>query len=474
MKLYVKDYPDAIYVYGRPEVCAAVCRDLQRLGLSYTEVGNSPEKVAGLALGEGDKLVIALGPEDMFGKIRNELAEKQEGLRSHIWRDIEFFSELLTHAQVEDVPLCPEPDRSVAVGMNIDFVLGGAETWATQLFYALKKELTPQGVSVQMWEPRQRSGYLYVGREFYGIAAEDVIQFGMFDGFLDYTLAVLEQLTRQQPPLLYFDNGSMHMLSAFFLAKKYLGLKTRIISVLHGDVSIFLDRVTRCQEVIDNFVAVSDDIAEHLCQRLPHREQDISVYLQLPPEHPESLEKKSGTGLRIAYAARLEAGNKRCLWLLDVMDALAAAGVNFELFIAGNGECYEPLKEHIQAQNLESRVHLLGKLPHEEMDTFYADKHVFINFSVSEGGPLTLFESLSHGVVPVVTDAGCAKRFIREGENGFIIDSPAATAEVLRKLAGNLDTCRTLAERALSGYLTQRREMEGKIAAWLSESGLVE
>lgn len=300
MKISITENPYSIYVYGSLKARATVCRDLQRLGLSYSEVGSCPEEAAKLSPSENARLVVALGPEDKFGQIVRELTSQNEKLQPYIWRDIEFFSELLTHAQVEDASCCPEPECSAAVGMNIDFVLGGAETWATQLFFALKEKLVPQGVPVQMWEPRQQSSYLYVGREFYGITAEDVIQFGMFDGFLDYTLAVMEQLIRQ-PPALFFDNGSMQMLAAFYLAKRYLGLKTRILSVLHGDFSIFLNRATRCQEVIDSFVAVSDNIAERLHKRLPHREPDISVYLQLPPEHPESLKKKHGhTPLRVA------------------------------------------------------------------------------------------------------------------------------------------------------------------------------
>lgn len=70
MKLAVTGWPSPIYVYGNPEVRAAVCRDLQRLELAYIEVGSSPQEVAGLTLEEGAPLVIALGPEDIFGKIR--------------------------------------------------------------------------------------------------------------------------------------------------------------------------------------------------------------------------------------------------------------------------------------------------------------------------------------------------------------------------------------------------------------------
>ena len=38
MKLAVTGWPSPIYVYGNPEVRAAVCRDLQRLELAYIEV----------------------------------------------------------------------------------------------------------------------------------------------------------------------------------------------------------------------------------------------------------------------------------------------------------------------------------------------------------------------------------------------------------------------------------------------------
>ena len=61
MKLVIPGWSYPIYVYGSPEVRAAVCRDLQRLELAYTEVGNSPEDVADLTLEEGAPLVIALG-----------------------------------------------------------------------------------------------------------------------------------------------------------------------------------------------------------------------------------------------------------------------------------------------------------------------------------------------------------------------------------------------------------------------------
>ena len=79
MKLAVTGWPSPIYVYGNPEVRAAVCRDLQRLELAYIEVGSSPQEVAGLTLEEGAPLVIALGPEDIFWQPRTRASGPTSG-----------------------------------------------------------------------------------------------------------------------------------------------------------------------------------------------------------------------------------------------------------------------------------------------------------------------------------------------------------------------------------------------------------
>ena len=67
------------------------------------------------------------------------------------------------------------------------------------------------------------------------------------------------------------------------------------------------------------------------------------------------------------------------------MDGLKAARVDFSLSIAGDGECYELLKEHIQERGLGDRVHLLGRIPHQEMDAFYQDKDVFVKLLCHRG-----------------------------------------------------------------------------------------
>ena len=233
-------------------------------------------------------------------------------------------------------------------------------------------------------------------------------------------------------------------------------------------MDIVYNRVMLCESVIDKFVAVSDPIRESLSKKLPNRAEDISVQIQLPSAHPESLKARTQSGkLRIAYAARLEASNKRSMWLINIMDGLTAQNVSFEMSIAGDGECYEPIKVHIAENHLENCVHMCGKIPHEEMDDFWRDKHVFINFSVSEGGPLTLFESMSHGLVPVVTNAGSASRLVFADKSGYIIDSPQTAVDALTELAGDMSRCERLQQGAMDAFLALQRDMGDPVESFI-------
>ena len=64
--------------------------------------------------------------------------------------------------------------------------------------------------------------------------------------------------------------------------------------------------------------------------------------------------------------------------------------------------------------------------------------------------------------------------FIRDEENGYLIDSPEAAVETLKGLSGNLEFCRALGEKALAGFVSQREDMEDQVLRWLEESGLTE
>ena len=394
----------------------------------------------------------------------HKLAELDGRLPNAVVRDIELLLRLSIGSKVEGLPTdtACQSDK-ILLSLQLGFVLGGLEAWVTNLYRQMKLK----GYPVMIVEPLQKSEYKYVGAEFYHVAPEDMLSMGAYDSFMPYVERMIE-LMANNPPKVYVDNGSYRLMAAISIVKTQLHLPIKVVSVMHGDMDIVYNRVMLCESVIDKFVAVSDPIRESLSKKLPNRAEDISVQMQLPSAHPESLKARTQSGkLRIAYAARLEASNKRSMWLINIMDGLTAQNVSFEMSIAGDGECYEPIKVHIAENHLENCVHMCGKIPHEEMDDFWRDKHVFINFSVSEGGPLTLFESMSHGLVPVVTNAGSASRLVFADKSGYIIDSPQTAVDALTELAGDMSRCERLQQGAMDAFLALQRDMGDPVESFI-------
>jgi glycosyltransferase involved in cell wall biosynthesis len=67
-----------------------------------------------------------------------------------------------------------------------------------------------------------------------------------------------------------------------------------------------------------------------------------------------------------------------------------------------------------------------------EYPGFYRELDVFVSLSELEGGPIPLIESMMSNVVPVATRTGFAPDIIRHGQNGYLCQTDAPTAEVVR------------------------------------------
>ena len=445
MRFQISGYPKRVILYGDGPEVQLLCDEVLDLGfqpscLLYGEASGDyrgvpvQAKAAIAQFQPADDLWVV--PASSYHTLRKEIEAAHPALRQCVQREILFLAELLSHAELIDPPAVQAPSEPHTwMGMNLGFVMGGVETWVGETYHELRNE----GERVKVIEPLQDSGYIYVGPGFYGVDPQDVVQIGPVERCSEYTRRTVELLCEDQPRI-FIDNGSLRTMAGAYLAKKHLGIPIKVVSVIHGDAGIFYSRVKIFQEAIDTIVVVSDELRERALEIFPHRAADIKVKLRLPETKKASLAAKlPADTLHIAYAARLEVGNKRSLWLKDVAAGLAKRGVPFVLHIAGDGDCLETLRDFARDQGLEDRMRLYGRVDHSQMDAFYADKHAFVNFSISEGGPLTLFESMSHGLVPVVTDAGSAKRLIREGESGHIIDSPEQAVERLCGLAGDSD-----------------------------------
>lgn len=92
-----------------------------------------------------------------------------------------------------------------------------------------------------------------------------------------------------------------------------------------------------------------------------------------------------------------------------------------DFFIAGSGTMENELKAKANELKVADKVHFMGNIPNEEMQTFDSTKKILLMASTREGMPTAIAEALTVGLPVVSTDVGDIKFIIRNGENGFLL-----------------------------------------------------
>ena len=116
--------------------------------------------------------------------------------------------------------------------------------------------------------------------------------------------------------------------------------------------------------------------------------------------------------------------------------------------------CYteSPLLATVERQiardpGLRSRVHLVGRVPHERMEDFFRAADFFVLPSLREGSGYSLIEALATGVTPVVSDIAAFRKITGDGAVGALapVGDPEALSQAIVRLAA-ADRCSLRAE----------------------------
>jgi glycosyltransferase involved in cell wall biosynthesis len=107
--------------------------------------------------------------------------------------------------------------------------------------------------------------------------------------------------------------------------------------------------------------------------------------------------------------------------LLQTVRAIADSGRNVSLRIVGKGSQEAELIQTARDLDLGDYVEFVGFVP-DVVDEFEKAK-CFVLTSRSEGVSLAMIEAMLGGAVPVVADVGDLGDLVRDGENGFLVDS---------------------------------------------------
>ena len=132
--------------------------------------------------------------------------------------------------------------------------------------------------------------------------------------------------------------------------------------------------------------------------------------------------------------------------------------IHFEL--AGDGPALGDIQGLIDTYGLQGNFHLRGFL--DDLGPYYQGLDVYVNTSLHEGIPMSVLEAMACGVPVVVPEVGGLKEFVKDGVDGYLVDSrnPGDFAERILALYED-DTLResmghAARQNIIQGFSTQR------------------
>ncbi len=155
--------------------------------------------------------------------------------------------------------------------------------------------------------------------------------------------------------------------------------------------------------------------------------------------------------IRIGWGGRLTASQKRADLLPVLIEELEREGIDYCLEIAGDGSSYSMIKEYLEKNGLEKRVHLLGRLESGSMKAFWKHQQIYINLSEYEGSCLAMLEAMECGVVPVVPEVSGTEDCVFDFETGFRVGIGAVKeiVEKIKYLSEHSDMGKYMSQKAM-------------------------
>jgi glycosyltransferase involved in cell wall biosynthesis len=257
--------------------------------------------------------------------------------------------------------------------------------------------------------------------------------------FEDRLAAIYQELSRFQPDAVIANIG----VDAYEILRYVPSGVTRI-GMIH-DLAMNPRRIIPLyQDALDGVATVNihlqDDIKSAAprvnCRYLSH---GISLTGRPSPRNPNP-----DRPLKILFFGRLVEGKGTHIFP-SIVQALHERAIPFQWTIHGQGPDENYLREQLAGEIAGGEVTLSTRLAErEELFPLIREHDVFIMASEIEGGPLTLLESMSFGLVPICNDIPCLAQEVVKPDNGFIIPlDPRRYAESL----GVLHSDRALLER---------------------------
>lgn len=167
----------------------------------------------------------------------------------------------------------------------------------------------------------------------------------------------------------------------------------------------------------------------------------------------KSIDKKSE--FNVLFIGRF-VEKKGLEYLIKAMDEIRKENKEINLLIAGSGPLEEKIKKMVKELNLEDKVKFLGWLERERIHEIFGISDILVVPSIitkdgdTEGMPTVILEAMAAGVPVIATNVGGIGYFVKNYENGIIIEqkNPIQIKEKVLELYKNKELREKIVKRA--------------------------
>ncbi|MCW3093138.1 MAG: glycosyl transferase family 1 [Ferruginibacter sp.] len=107
--------------------------------------------------------------------------------------------------------------------------------------------------------------------------------------------------------------------------------------------------------------------------------------------------------------------------LLGAFEIIKQQEIPFKLTVIGGGHLKEQLIQSAIDKNIHDEVDFVGRIPNADLPKYLSDSDLYLSMPCTEGVSSSLFEAMSSGCYPIVTDLPGNRAWITDAMNGRLI-----------------------------------------------------
>lgn len=219
------------------------------------------------------------------------------------------------------------------------------------------------------------------------------------------------------------ERGSFYRKAFILKTLKRFGIK--VILHHHGaEFDLFYDglsdkrkkHVNKILRMADLNIVLSQRLVQMIKGKSPEAKVEVLYNaVNVPPSNPYTLRSRN-----VLFLGRLgkRKGTYDLLEAIKKLDGILPVDVKF--YLCGDGEV-EEVKKEVKEMGITRRIAHIGWTDGQQKENFMAQSMMNVLPSYNEGLPMTILETMAHGIPNISTSIASIPEVLHDGKNGFLI-----------------------------------------------------